>query len=667
MTMQNMRPVARRGQIFISYSRRDTPAVGRLYEALTRARYNVWLDTSESGIEIGSNWRQSLKENVALSAAMIACLSPDFLRSEYCKAEVAQALEEGKPVYPMLMRPLGEGDDALVEAFGLKDIQYGDLTKADSWEPSLRKLRRKLPPPDWLGYFTRYGSYVAAALLTLIVGFLALRGNPNFGGRVLGIPTPQPTPIPVVLDARLGVGVTYFALADEGIDAGQAKALIDRFAGDLRQAISAAALRSELAIGYLAPAELSPQPVAGATPTERRDSARLLTRERGVDMVIYGWIERDANGLLNIYPEFTLIPEELTLADELAEGNRFGKMIAAPAQGTATEAERELARRAESAAEIAAGLAQMATQEIGEYEKAARTFQGVIDNFAGEEMDAVAYVMLGASQLQTVSLLWRQCDAARIETALDAAQRALEAANAADEAYSRPYSGLSLVYFYRARLLGLKSTGDCYYQAYDLAALRQSLDFIDQAKAAAQASPDSNEFVTAARAGNEARVTYAFCTLYLSGETSIDGSICDRFESVADRITDDTDGDGLYDRTRLSTILPYAAMVEAMRGMVAYFRAAASEEGDYQPAIDAYTRAIALREAAPSAENRYQAMLNYAGRADVWLTFCVLDEAADDFGTASQRAGALNLDDAAAYFAGMQQFARNPQDNGCES
>jgi tetratricopeptide (TPR) repeat protein len=663
--MQTKTPVARRGQIFISYSRRDTPAVGRLYDELRRARYNVWMDVTESGIEIGSNWRKSLEDNVRLSAAMIVCLSPDLLRSEYCKAEIAQALAESKPVYPMLLRPLNDGDEALIEQFGLTDIQYGDLTKPDSWQPSLRKLKRKLPPPDWLGYLTRYGGYVAAALLTLLIGVFVLRANPNFGGQIVGIPTPHPTAVPVVLDARLGVAVSYFALADDEIDEGQARALIDRFAGDLRQAIGTAAARAELAIGFLAPAELSPDPVSGDSPTARRDSARELSKGRGVDMVIYGLIERGTAGSLRIYPEFTLIPEELAVADELAEGNRFGDMIPAPAQGTTTDAERELARRAESAAEIAAGLAQLATQEFAEIEKAVLTFQGVIDNYANDEMDAVAYVLLGNAHLRTVDFLWRQCNAERIEQELDAVVKAFEAANSLDEGYSRPFSGLSIAYFHRARLLGFQDTGECYLQAYDLATLQQSLDYIEQAKTAAQESEEDNPFVNGVRAANEARVTYAFCVLSLSGETRVDALLCEQFEAAAARITDDRDGDGLYDRTRLTTLLPYAAMVESMRGMIGFFNAAAA--GDFQPAIDNYTRAIALLESAPNAENRYQTMLNYNGRAEVWLAYCELEQAAADFRTAGELADDLSLADATGYFGEMRTFAFDAEGNGCAS
>jgi tetratricopeptide (TPR) repeat protein len=661
--MHTTQPAARRGQIFISYSRRNTPGVGRLYNELKRARYNLWMDTTETGIQIGSNWRQSLKDNMNLSAAVIACLSPDFLQSEYCKAEIAQALEENKPIYPMLFEPLNPGDELLLEAFGLKDIQYGDLTKPDSWDPSMRKLRRKLPPPDWLGYLTRYGGYAAAALLTVLVLFVALRAAPvEFLGQTFGFTPPEPTPTPAILEARLGVAVTYFAL-DEGIDEAHARSLIDRFAGDMRQAVQAASLRTELAIGFLSPSQLNAKPVEGTTPTERRDSARQYTSGRGVDMVIYGHIRRGENGLLNIYPEFTLIPEELMGAAELAEGNRFGRMIVAPERGATTEAERDLSRRAESAAEIAAGLAQLATRERREFEKAVETFQGVIDDYPADEISAVAYVLLGNAHLRTAEYIWRQCDAERLGLELEAAIKAFEAASALDEGYSRPYSGLSVAYLHQARLLGFVDTGDCYVQAFDLATLRRSLEYIDLAIDAAQENAETDEFINAVRAANEARVTYALCLVHLSGVPEVEATHCDRFERAADRITDDLDGDGIYDRTRLTPILPFAAMVEALRGMVAYFRGA--ESGDFAPATDAYTRAIALLERAPNAENRYQTMLDFNDRAEVWLTACALEEAVADFNRARGLATSLSLADAADYFAGMAAFAGDAQSNGC--
>jgi tetratricopeptide (TPR) repeat protein len=663
--MQTSQVTTQRGQIFISYSRRDTPAVGRLYSELKRARYNLWMDTTETGIQIGSNWRVALEENVHASAAMIACYSPDFFASPFCKAEIAQALAEKKPIFPVLLRALAPEDEDRIAEFGLKDIQYGDLTKEEFWQPSLKKLKRHLPPPDWLGWLARYGGYIATAALASIILIIGLRASDvQFLGQVFGFTPPIPTAIPVITDARVGVAVAYFERTDEAIDDGQARVLVDHFAGDMRQAIQSAAEENGLALGFLSPSEFNRQPIEGSTPLERRNSARQYATGRGVDMVIYGWIDRDEGGRLKIHPEFTLIPEDLSGADELASGNRFGKLILAPAQGSATEAERELSHRAHAAAQIAAGLALLATGEMPEYEKALNTFQTVLNDYKADEIDAVTYVLLGNTHLRMVEQLWHDCSP-DIRSHIEAAIGAYEMANELDDAYSRSYSGLSVAHFQFSRLKAYESTGDCYLQAYDLDELNLALSYVEQANAVAADTQEDSDFVNAVRAANEVRVTYALCALHLSGEVRAATENCTRFEHAADRIIDDADGTGIYDRTGATMVLPYAAMIEAARGSLAYLESTTT--GEYDKALDAYTRAITLLEQNPTTQNRFQQMLDYSDRADVHLTYCELAPSADDFETASKIADSLSLLEAVDYYLGLKAFALDSQSNGCAS
>src|SRR5260370_13895852 len=90
------------GQIFISYSRSDRLAVDRLFRDLRKHNYRLWMDVDERGIEPGEDWRQQLIQQMAASAAVIACIAPDFLTSTNLPPAVAPARQLGTPIYHVI-------------------------------------------------------------------------------------------------------------------------------------------------------------------------------------------------------------------------------------------------------------------------------------------------------------------------------------------------------------------------------------------------------------------------------------------------------------------------------------------------------------------------------------------------------------------------------------
>ena len=92
----------------------------------------------EAGIKGGSGWEQTLYRQLRQCQAVIALLTPNWLASKWCFAELVQARERGKAIFPVKMRPCEAGG-----VFG--DIQHIDLTA----EPE--EGYKRLPMVSWNG------------------------------------------------------------------------------------------------------------------------------------------------------------------------------------------------------------------------------------------------------------------------------------------------------------------------------------------------------------------------------------------------------------------------------------------------------------------------------------------------------------------------------------
>jgi WD40 repeat protein len=86
---------------FISYARKDgTATAQRLSELLQKAGCEVWLDTTN--IRGGASWSKEIEAALTACDVLVAVLTPASYTSEICRAEQISALDEGKPVIPVL-------------------------------------------------------------------------------------------------------------------------------------------------------------------------------------------------------------------------------------------------------------------------------------------------------------------------------------------------------------------------------------------------------------------------------------------------------------------------------------------------------------------------------------------------------------------------------------
>src|SRR4051794_13897091 len=85
--------------VFISYSRTDTPFVGALADGLRARGKDVWIDIE--GIRDAEVFPEALREAIDSSDGFVFIISPASVGSSYCLREVGDAVEAGKRIVPI--------------------------------------------------------------------------------------------------------------------------------------------------------------------------------------------------------------------------------------------------------------------------------------------------------------------------------------------------------------------------------------------------------------------------------------------------------------------------------------------------------------------------------------------------------------------------------------
>jgi TIR domain len=87
---------------FISYSRKDTDFVRRLYAALEQHGLEGWVDWE--GIPPADDWLRKVYAAIESADAFVFVMSPDSLSSVVCADEVAHAVKHNKRLIPVVVR-----------------------------------------------------------------------------------------------------------------------------------------------------------------------------------------------------------------------------------------------------------------------------------------------------------------------------------------------------------------------------------------------------------------------------------------------------------------------------------------------------------------------------------------------------------------------------------
>src|SRR3954453_18474797 len=109
--------------IFISHSSIDNAVAAETKAWLESLGHtSLFLDFDpEAGIKGGTGWEQTLYQKLRQCQAVIALLTPNWMASKCCFAELVQARERGKAIFPVKVQACDAG-------CVFSEIQHIDLT-----------------------------------------------------------------------------------------------------------------------------------------------------------------------------------------------------------------------------------------------------------------------------------------------------------------------------------------------------------------------------------------------------------------------------------------------------------------------------------------------------------------------------------------------------------
>jgi TIR domain/Protein of unknown function (DUF2510) len=87
-------------RIFVSYARRDRGAVDALLQDIRRARHDVWVDEELNG---GQAWWNTILGTIRGADLFVVALSPDWLNSKACNAELHYAVACNRSILPIMV------------------------------------------------------------------------------------------------------------------------------------------------------------------------------------------------------------------------------------------------------------------------------------------------------------------------------------------------------------------------------------------------------------------------------------------------------------------------------------------------------------------------------------------------------------------------------------
>jgi len=111
------------GQVFISYSRRDSETVESIVTQLEAEGIDVWLDRED--IKPGQQWRKQIVEAIDTAEAFVLHLSPDSGASDNVLKELNLAEEALEPfVLPIMLKDMKIPDAMRYQLAGNQFIAY---------------------------------------------------------------------------------------------------------------------------------------------------------------------------------------------------------------------------------------------------------------------------------------------------------------------------------------------------------------------------------------------------------------------------------------------------------------------------------------------------------------------------------------------------------------
>lgn len=149
-------------RIFVSYARRDRGAVDALLQDIRRARHDVWVDEELTG---GQSWWETILGTIRGADLFVVALSPDWLASKACAAELQYAIACNRTVLSIMvarvspqMAPPVIADSQIVDYVERTPDAAIGLVTALSTLPAAGPLPQPPPPhpPVPMSYMNTY-------------------------------------------------------------------------------------------------------------------------------------------------------------------------------------------------------------------------------------------------------------------------------------------------------------------------------------------------------------------------------------------------------------------------------------------------------------------------------------------------------------------------------
>jgi hypothetical protein len=112
-----------RFDVMISYSHKDKQICKQVYDELIRAGYRVWIDFDQ----MHGNVMDAMAQAIEQSHAIIICMSEDYQRSNFCRAEAQYAFQRKLKMVPILLQEHYKPNGWL--SFLVSQLLYVDFTK----------------------------------------------------------------------------------------------------------------------------------------------------------------------------------------------------------------------------------------------------------------------------------------------------------------------------------------------------------------------------------------------------------------------------------------------------------------------------------------------------------------------------------------------------------
>jgi hypothetical protein len=109
--------------IMISYSHKDKTLCQQIYNELTKAGYRVWIDFEQ----MHGNVMDAMAQAIEQSQTVIICMSEDYRKSNYCRAEAHYAFQRQRKIVPVLLQKHYRPDGWLLFLIG--QLLYVDFNK----------------------------------------------------------------------------------------------------------------------------------------------------------------------------------------------------------------------------------------------------------------------------------------------------------------------------------------------------------------------------------------------------------------------------------------------------------------------------------------------------------------------------------------------------------